>query len=147
MLLTNTGGGMLSLLCTKNHHFLKFRGAKNHHFLDFGGPKIIIFWKIVKIIFFSKMCVHVTKWSFFTKSVEKCPPQIHENWVLLRENAFFKMWQGGRINFFWGGFPTFMVYALPQRHPAYYFPVFVLCFPQNKHRKVVRIGLHTENKI
>jgi len=27
------------------------------------------------------------------------------------------MWQSGRINFFWGGFPAFMVYALPLTHP------------------------------
>ena len=35
-----------------------------------------------------------------------------ENHVLLCENTFYEKWQSGRINFFWGGFSAFMVYAL-----------------------------------
>ena len=35
-----------------------------------------------------------------------------ENYVLLYENTFYEKWQSGRINFFWGGFLAFMVYAL-----------------------------------
>jgi len=51
------------------------------------------------------------------------------------------MWQSGRINFFWGGFPTFMVYALPLISTGYYFAVFDLKFLQIKHSKVVVIAL------
>ena len=36
----------------------------------------------------------------------------YENYVLLGENTFYKKWQSGRINYFWGGFSAFMVYAL-----------------------------------
>jgi len=54
---------------------------------------------------------------FFSKNVEKMSPQNYENRVLLRENDFCEKWQSGRINFFWGGFSTFMVYALSLTHP------------------------------
>jgi len=73
----------------------------------------LIFCESYTICFFSKMDVRGTKWSLFYKNVEKVVSQNHENCVLLRENAFCEKWQSGRINFFWGGFPTFMVYALP----------------------------------
>jgi len=67
---------------------------------------------------------------FFTKNVEKITPQNHENCVLLRENAFWEKWQSGRINFFWGGFPTFMVYALPLIKPARLLAGVVVVSPQ-----------------
>ena len=53
-----------------------------------------------------------TKWSFFLKNVEKMSDKNSENYVLLYENTFYEKWQSGRINFFWGGFSAFMVYAL-----------------------------------
>jgi len=109
--------------CRKKSLFFKFRGDQNHHFLNFGeikiiiflnfgGIKIIIFWKIVKITFFRKCVCMSQNGHFFSKNVEKTSPQNHENYVLLRENAFFKVGQSGRINFIWGGFSAFKVYAL-----------------------------------
>jgi len=49
-------------------------------FLDFGGDQNHHFWKIVKIIFFSKICVHVTKWSLFCKKCRKNVPP--KSWKL-----------------------------------------------------------------
>ena len=49
---------------------------------------------------------------FFPKNVEKISDKNSENCVLLCENPFYEKWQSGRINFFWGGFSAFMVYAL-----------------------------------
>ena len=58
-------------------------------------------------------CVSVTRnGHFFPKNVGKISPKNSENYVLLWENTFCKKWQSGRINFFWGGFSAFMVYAL-----------------------------------
>ena len=49
---------------------------------------------------------------FFPKNVVKMFDKNSENYVLLCENNLYEKWQSGRINFFWGGFSAFMVYAL-----------------------------------
>ena len=55
-----------------------------------------------------------------------------ENYVLLCENTFYEKWQSGRINFFWGGFSAFMVYALTLISDGQFLPHFLFGFPQTK---------------
>ena len=59
---------------------------------------------------------------FFQKNIEKMFDKNSENYVLLCENTFYEKWQSGRINFFWGGFSAFMVYALTLISDAWFFP-------------------------
>ena len=74
--------------------------------------KLSFFEKVTNITFFRE-CVPVTQnGHFFPKNTGKIFDKNSENYVLLCENAFYEKWQSGRINFFWGGFSAFMVYAL-----------------------------------
>ena len=74
--------------------------------------KSSFFEKVTNIPFFRE-CVSVTQNDhFFLKNVGKIFDKNSENYVLLGENTFCEKGQSGRINFFWGGFSAFMVYAL-----------------------------------
>ena len=74
--------------------------------------KSSFFEKVVSITFFRKYVSVTQNGHFFLKNVEKMFDKNNENYVLLYENTFYEKWQSGRINFFWGGFSAFMVYAL-----------------------------------
>ena len=77
-----------------------------------GWTKTWFFRKSHHRPFFCKGLSVTQNGHFFPKNVGKISPKMSENYVLLCENTFCKKWQSGRINFFWGGFSAFMVYAL-----------------------------------
>ena len=93
--------------------------------------KFSFFGKVVSTPFFRE-CVLVTQnGHFFQKNVGKMSDKNSENYVLLRENTFYEKWQSGRINFFWGGFSAFMVYALTLISTRQTYLGVVLSVPQN----------------
>ena len=57
------------------------------------------------------------------------PDRNRENYVLLGENTFYEKWHSGRINFFWGGFSAFMVYALALISTGYFTITCLVCSP------------------
>ena len=97
-----------------------------------GDTKSSFSEKVITITFFRE-CAPVTQnGHFFRKNIGKMFDKKYENYVLLHENTFYEKWQSGRINFFWGGFSAFMVYALTlistRKHPFFLF----LGIPQKK---------------
>ena len=94
--------GSLWKSCRKNYHFFQIMGDVKSSFFE----------KVINITFFRGYVSVTQNGHFFPKNVGKMFDKNSENYVLIRENPFYEKWQSGRINFFWGGFSAFMVYAL-----------------------------------
>ena len=63
---------------------------------------------------------------------KRCPKSLHsilQNTKYIREYNFYKMCTSGRINFFWGVFSAFMVYALALISTASLVFAQILCVP------------------
>ena len=104
-------------------YFMKKLSKKLSFFLNYGEHKIIIFWERYYPPFFRECVSLIQNGHFFLKNVGKICDKNSENYVLLWKNTFCKKWQSGRINFFWGGFSAFMVYALTLISDGFKYPV------------------------
>ena len=107
----------------------------------------LVLKKLSVVIFFRKYVSVTQNGHFFPKNVGKIFGKNSKNYVLLRENAFCEKGQSGRINFFWGGFSAFMVYALTLISTAVHALQRFRVFPENTTKRERGDTLATKKKI